>query len=210
LRRSLPSTTGALRKPHRTRHEHRRLGHQTADHPYLFGAAPGHPRSFYTTRPRPERPAPPAAAHAATLPKVTASLPPSKHPHRVSTRRDPLRRSPCCSRTGRSTATLYPLCLGTVSDPTQRGRSVRLHRSGRGRLDRSNLAHLPYRRRFFRGFDFTAGGSHPGASKRSTFVGSSRPSSIHNRPTTQPKNRDLPSFRRRDFNAPGGSVGGTA
>lgn len=132
MRRSLPSTTGALRKPHRTRHEHRRLGHQTADHPYLFGAAPGTPRSFYTTRPRPERPAPPAAAHAATLPKVTASLPPSKHPHRVSTRCDPLRRSPCCSRTGRSAATLYPLCLGTVSDPTQRGRSVRLHRSGRG------------------------------------------------------------------------------
>jgi len=174
--------------------------------PYLFSAAPIGSTSFYTDRPRPGRPAPPATAHAVTLPNVPACFPPPKHPHPVSPGSDPLRRSSWCTRTRRLRLTLYPRRPRTVTDSSQRGRPARHCRPGKGRTDRSILSIFPHRRWILCSLDSTAGGSHPSASKRSTEVGSSCPPSMHNRLRTASKNRDLPSFRRRDFNAPGRST----
>jgi len=174
--------------------------------PYLSSAAPVSSTGFYTDRPRPERPAPPATTHAVTQPNVTACLPPPEPLLPVSPGSDPLRRSSWCTRTRRLRLTLYPRRPGTVADSSRRGRSARHSRPGKGRVDRSTLSVFPHRRWILCSFDFTAGGSHPSASKRSTEVGSSCPSSTHNQLATSPKNRDLPSFRRRDFNAPGRSA----
>lgn len=147
-----------------------RLGQQTENTaPYLYSAAFVSPLSFYTERLRPKRPAPPAAAHATTLPKVPTSLPPSEPPpgcHPEPTDPDVVRGA---HEHGAPLKLSTPNCAGTVSDPTQRGRLTRHRQSGKGRTDRSTLAHFPYRRRILCGFDSTAGDFHPSASKRSTF-----------------------------------------
>jgi len=105
----------------------------------------------------------------------------------VSPGSDPLRRSSWCTRTRRLRLTLYPRRPGTVADSSRRGRSARHSRPGKGRVDRSTLSFFPHRRWILCSFDFTAGGSHPSASKRSTEVGSSCPSSTHNQLATSPK-----------------------
>jgi len=130
---------------------------------------------------------------------------------RMSPRANRPRRSSWCTRTRRSFETLYPQLRRNRFRSHPAGSIDATPSIGEGENRSLDPRSLPVSTTDFVRLRFHRRGFSPQRLETLDLsVGSSRPSSIHNRLITEPKSWDRPSFRRRDFNAPSAAVSETA